>query len=40
MATGQLPVAQVITHKFPLEQWEDAFAAIDNREALKVVLVP
>jgi len=30
----------IITHEFPLEQWEDAFEAVENLTALKAVLIP
>lgn len=39
---GKLPSAGVVTHKFPLEQWAEAFelATTGKDGALKVVLVP
>jgi L-iditol 2-dehydrogenase len=40
MATGQADLGQIITHQLPLEQWEHAFELVENKEALKVVLVP
>lgn len=42
IADGTLPTDGVVTHQFPLEEWEQAFkiakAGLDN--ALKVVIVP
>lgn len=40
VASGQLPAGEVVTHRFPLSEWEQAFEAIDRRSALKVVLIP
>jgi L-iditol 2-dehydrogenase len=40
MATGQADLAPMITHQLPLEQWEQAFELVENKEALKVVLIP
>jgi L-iditol 2-dehydrogenase len=40
MATGQVDLGQIITHRLPLEQWAHAFELVENKEALKVVLVP
>ena len=31
-------VARIITHRFPLAQWREAFDCIERREAIKVVL--
>lgn len=40
IASGRVPTNGVVTHKFPLEQWQEAFRVAESREALKVVLVP
>lgn len=40
LASGKISAGEIITHQFPLEQWEDAFAAVENLTALKAVLVP
>ncbi|MEX0776726.1 MAG: alcohol dehydrogenase catalytic domain-containing protein [Phycisphaeraceae bacterium] len=40
IASGQVPAEKIITHKLPLTQWEDAFAACENLQALKGLLVP
>ena len=39
---GKLPTEGVVSHKFPLEQWEEAFEYVKTSKdgALKVVLVP
>ena len=39
-ASGQLPVAKVITHRLPLSDWELAFEEIEAQRALKVILHP
>ncbi|NRA36797.1 MAG: zinc-binding dehydrogenase, partial [Planctomycetes bacterium] len=33
-------IAKVITHNYPLGQWREAYDKIENREAIKAVLVP
>ena len=42
IGNGKLPTDGVVTHKFPLEKWEEAFhiAKTGENGALKVVLVP
>jgi len=40
VATGQLPAADVITHRLPLTEWERAFEEIESLRALKVILHP
>ena len=42
IGNGKLPTEGVVTHKFPIEQWEEAFqlAKTGADGALKVVLVP
>ncbi|MCG8483848.1 MAG: alcohol dehydrogenase catalytic domain-containing protein [Clostridia bacterium] len=39
---GKLPTKGVVTHKFPLEKWEEAFKAAETgaEGTLKVILVP
>ena len=37
---GKLDVKPIITHKLPLSQWEKGFALTENREGIKVILVP
>lgn len=41
-ATGRLPLAQLISHRFPLERFEAAFDTLQDRDsgAVKVELVP
>ncbi len=41
-AAGRLPLAQLISHRFPLERFEAAFDTLQNRDsgAVKVELVP
>ncbi len=33
-------LARLITHQFPLENWADAYAALETRQAVKALLVP
>jgi L-iditol 2-dehydrogenase len=40
LASGKVSAKDIITHEFPLEQWEDAFEAVENLSALKAVLIP
>ena len=42
IGNGKLPTDGVVTHKFPLEKWEEGFhiAKTGENGALKVVLVP
>lgn len=40
LALGKVNARAVITHEFPLEEWEAAFEAVENLTALKAVLVP
>jgi L-iditol 2-dehydrogenase len=32
-------IRKIITHSFPLEEWEKAYEALENREAIKAVLL-
>ena len=40
IATGQIPAGQIITHCKPLAEWASVFEDIDNRSAIKAVLLP
>lgn len=35
-----VPADKLITHRLPLARWEEAFAAVENLQALKVLLLP
>jgi L-iditol 2-dehydrogenase len=37
---GLLPLEKLITHKLPLEKWEEAFHLLESRQAAKVILIP
>ena len=37
---GNVRLGDVITHKFSLEEWQNGFAACENKSALKVILRP
>src|SRR5690606_27311298 len=38
IASGQVPAEKLITHREPLENWEKAFDAIENLQAIKALL--
>jgi L-iditol 2-dehydrogenase len=40
IASGKVPVADLITHKLPLDRVQDAIAAVTSGEAIKVVIQP
>ena len=42
ISEGKLPTKGVVTHKFPLEQWKEAFTVAEKGETgtIKVILVP
>lgn len=40
ISKGVLPIEKMITHKLPLEKWEEAFHLLENLEAAKVILIP
>jgi len=40
VAEKKIDVDPLITHELPLSEWEQGFTALENMEALKVVLIP
>jgi len=40
VAKGLLPLEKVITHRLPIERWEEAFKLLETRQAAKVILIP
>jgi L-iditol 2-dehydrogenase len=40
ISKGLLPAEKFITHKLPLEKWEEAFHLLENLQAAKVILIP
>lgn len=40
LATGQVTGEGLISHRFPLERWEDALAAVTSKRGIKVLLTP
>lgn len=40
IATGKIPAGQVVSHRFPLADWEKAFEAVETQQALKALLIP
>lgn len=37
---GLVPAEKIITHRLPLAQWEEAFAAVESLTGLKALLIP
>ena len=37
MELRKLDVRDVITHRLPLEQWEEGFRLVESREGIKVI---
>lgn len=37
---GLVPAEKIVTHRLPLAQWEEAFAAVENLSGLKALLIP
>jgi L-iditol 2-dehydrogenase len=40
IASGSLQAEKLITHRLPLEDWEEAFQLLQDLKAAKVILVP
>ena len=40
VSKGLLPAEKLITHRLPLDRWEEAFHLLENLEAAKVILLP
>jgi L-iditol 2-dehydrogenase len=40
ISKGLLPADKLITHKLPVEKWEEAFHLLENLQAAKVILIP
>lgn len=40
LASRQVSPASIITHRFPLPQWREAFDAVEKKEAIKCLLIP
>jgi len=40
LSTGRVDVTPVITHRFPLDRWQEAFDATASGSSGKVILVP
>ena len=37
---GRVNVKSLISHTFPLEEWEKGFAMARNKEGYRIVLIP
>jgi L-iditol 2-dehydrogenase len=37
---GRLAVAEIISHRLPLDRWREGFELCERKEALKVLLLP
>ena len=40
ISKGLLPIEKIITHRLPLERWEEAFYLLEHLQAAKVILIP
>jgi L-iditol 2-dehydrogenase len=40
ISEGLLPAEKIITHRLPLDKWEEAFHLLENLQAAKVILIP
>jgi threonine dehydrogenase-like Zn-dependent dehydrogenase len=40
MALGTVKLAPTITRRIPLEDWEDAFARLEAKREIKVMIYP
>jgi L-iditol 2-dehydrogenase len=40
IAGGKIPAGEIISHRLPLSQWQHGFEQIEQRQALKVLLIP
>ncbi|MCX8116634.1 MAG: zinc-binding dehydrogenase [Desulfobacterota bacterium] len=40
ISKGILPIEKIITHRLPLDQWEEAFRLLESLQAAKVILIP
>ncbi|MDO4546750.1 MAG: alcohol dehydrogenase catalytic domain-containing protein [Clostridia bacterium] len=38
--TGKLPTEGIVSHKFPLEDWQEAFRVAQTKDSVKVVITP
>ncbi len=40
LATGLVDVTPILTHRFPLDRWEEGFEAVASGQSGKVILLP
>lgn len=40
MSSGAIDAGKLITHVFPLDEWEEAFRMVENKQAVKALLIP
>lgn len=40
MASGRINVKPLVTHTYPLSQWEEAFEKVESQQAIKALLIP
>jgi L-iditol 2-dehydrogenase len=40
IASGLIPAEKIITHRLPLAEWQEAFRLLEDRQAVKVILLP
>jgi alcohol dehydrogenase/L-iditol 2-dehydrogenase len=39
-AAGMVRLRELVTHRFPLHQWREAYEALESGEAVKALLIP
>ena len=40
MSKKQIDLESLITHELTIDRWEEAFELVENKKAIKVVLIP
>jgi threonine dehydrogenase-like Zn-dependent dehydrogenase len=40
LSSNKIEAEQIVSHTFPLKEWETAFASLERLEAIKVLLIP
>jgi len=40
VAGGRIPAERIVTHRGPLAKWQELFAAVENLQALKALILP
>jgi len=40
ISSGAVPAEKLVTHRAPLEKWEETFDAVEKLQALKALMIP